>query len=306
MSWPTVSPSPEKARRPRPSATTSWLISRSVPICASVSRMPPGTRHCGRCRSLYIWSRAASSRGIRQRTSRMLPAVHSGSIRSSSSRQSSNWTYGVIVAPASISRPLIRTPRSFSAVTRPGGGGGFSSSSATAWARTVRSPRHSASPRGSSSAAWPVDRSHRLPRRNVRHILASSGVQLPAAAHRPWPSWPPPSRFLSPPRSPTRHASARRRRPSEVGPARCPPGSGAPPGGDPDRPPGHAPGARGPHVCPGAHLPPRGAGGTSASVSWGGTARPAQTGLQVVTGPEAIAVVSGPPAGGRSSATCPS
>ena len=42
-----------------------WLSSRSVPMCASVSRMPSWTRQRGRCRSPSVCSRAASSRGHR-------------------------------------------------------------------------------------------------------------------------------------------------------------------------------------------------------------------------------------------------
>ncbi|WP_443744639.1 hypothetical protein [Streptomyces somaliensis] len=68
----------------RSGCTWIWLISRSVPICASVSRTPRATRQRGRCRSPSVCSRAASRRGIAQPTIRSVVNRDSGSTTSSS------------------------------------------------------------------------------------------------------------------------------------------------------------------------------------------------------------------------------
>lgn len=106
----TDSPSAAIARPLLSRCTTAWLTSRSVPICASVSRMPRATRQRGRCRSPSVCSRAASNRGIAQLTIRSVPKRASDSWTSLSKRQDWSSTYGATVPPDSSSRPLIRTP----------------------------------------------------------------------------------------------------------------------------------------------------------------------------------------------------
>ncbi|CAM5678663.1 hypothetical protein SCYAM73S_04901 [Streptomyces cyaneofuscatus] len=152
-SWATDMPSPTKARPCRSGPTLSWLISRSVPIWASVSRMPRSIRQRGRCRSPSVCSRAASSRGSRQPTIRNVVKWHSGSTTSCSKRQPVSSTYGETRPPARSSFPVIRTPRSFSAATRPGRAGGpLSSSRATVRAPTLRSGPQECGPNGSLRA----------------------------------------------------------------------------------------------------------------------------------------------------------
>lgn len=171
---------PSAARaRPLPSrCTTASLISRSVPICASVSRIPRATRQRGRCRSPSVCRRAASSRGIAQLTRRSVPNRVSESCTSPSKRQDCSSTYGATVPPERSRRPVIRTPRSFSEATRPGTGPGpWSSSSATTAARTLRSWPQTRSACGSSRSAVRVLRSQTLPVRYASHMSRSGPVR---------------------------------------------------------------------------------------------------------------------------------
>ncbi len=188
-SWPTVIPSAAIERPLRSRCTTAWLSSRSVPILASVSRMPPRNRQRGRCRSPSVCSRAASSRGTEQSTIRMVVKRASGSSTSRSKRQPRSSTYGTTVPPARSSTPLIRTPTSFSDETRPASAGGPSSSSQhITRARTVRSGPHGCPPCGSSTTVSPLLRSYTLPLRKACHMPASAAVRSSGGSPPPGPT----------------------------------------------------------------------------------------------------------------------
>ncbi len=177
-SCPTVMPSAAIDRPLRSRCTIAWLSIRSVPICASVSRMPRWKRQRGRCRSPSVCTRAASSRGTEQSTIRTVVKRASGSSTSCSNRHRRISTYGTTWPPARSSEPLTCTPTSFSDDTRPARAGGPSSSSQhTIRARTVRSSPHGWPPCGSSATVSPLLRSYTVPLRKACHMPASAAVR---------------------------------------------------------------------------------------------------------------------------------
>lgn len=170
-----------------------------MPIWASVSRMPDCTTQRGRCRSPSVCTRAASTRGIAQFTSRRVVNRLSGSTTSASKRQSRSSTNGLIAPPATSRVSVMYAPVSLSAVTRPGcGGGPSSSSSATTRPRTRRSGPHKCCPCGSSLAGSPMCRSQVLPLRKACHMLHSADVSCRSAGASPSPG----SVTVGPPCSP--------------------------------------------------------------------------------------------------------